>query len=213
MTETGIVEEIASKVVEGDEESIVTLCKKALEEGWTTQRIIREGLNQGMREAGVLFDRHELFLPELLLAVEAVKAGIATLLPASSLDREAHKKANVVLGVVEGDVHEIGKNLVKAMLEAEGYRVIDLGFDVARGSFLEAVESHQAEVLGLSTMMTTTLESMRRTVEMAKSLDRAPLIIVGGAPLSNDLARDLGADGFGENAARAPEVLRRLIGA
>ncbi len=211
MSERDILKELAGKVVEGDEEGTVTLCKKALESGWSPQRVIREGLNQGMREAGALFDRSEIFLPELLLAVESVKAGIAALFPTSSSDMETSEKTKVVLGVVEGDVHEIGKNLVKAMLEAEGYQVIDLGFDVPPRNFLEAVSSNHAEVLALSTMMTTTLDSMRRTVEMARSLDTVPLIVVGGAPLNQDIAKDLGADGYGENAARAPEVLRRLM--
>jgi methanogenic corrinoid protein MtbC1 len=117
----------------------------------------------------------------------------------------------VVLGVVEGDVHEIGKNLVGVMLEAEGYKVIDLGFDVPPHRFIEEVKTKGAKVLALSTMMTTTLPAMRATVRLAQGLDPRPLTVVGGAPLSAAVAADIGADGYEDNATKAPTLIRRLL--
>lgn len=207
-----ILDAIAAAVKEGDEKDTVSLCEKALAEKIGAREVIREGLCRGMHEVGELYERNEFFLPELLIASEAMHAGIDMLVPYLKGADDGDELDTVVLGVVEGDVHEIGKNLVGVMLEADGHRVIDLGYDVAPQRFLSEVEASGARVLALSTMMTTTLPNMRRTVEMARSLASPPLIIVGGAPLSKALADDMGADGCEDNAAKAPGLIRSLLG-
>lgn len=210
--ENEALEAVAAAVRDGREEDTVSLCERALLDGMGAREIIREGLSRGMHEAGELYERHEYFLPELLLASEAMHAGIAVLVPSLQAGDETGERETVVLGVVEGDVHEIGKNLVGVMLEAEGYRVIDLGYDVAPQRFLAEVQENGAQVLALSTMMTTTLPNMRATVELARSLADPPLIIVGGAPLSLAVASDMGADGYEDNAAKVPGLIVSLRG-
>ncbi len=195
----------------GREEDAVSACEKALGEGLEAREIVREGLCRGMHEAGDLYERHEYFLPELLLASEAMYAGIAAVKPSLRPEPDAEGGEAVVLGVVEGDVHEIGKNLVGVMLEADGHRVIDLGFDVAPRRFLDQVRESGARILALSTMMTTTLPAMRRTVELALAMHPRPVILVGGAPLSPAMASDMGADGYEDNAARVPALIRGLL--
>jgi dimethylamine corrinoid protein len=203
---------VAAAVKDGLEEDTVSLCAKALQDGIEAREIIKEGLCRGMHEAGELYERHEYFLPELLLASEAMHDGIKMLIPSLKSGDEAAERETVVLGVVEGDVHEIGKNLVGVMLEAEGHRVVNLGYDVTPQRFLDEIQSSGARILALSTMMTTTLPNMRRTVELARSSANPPLIIVGGAPLSIAVAADMGADGYEDNAAKVPGLIRSLRG-
>lgn len=207
-----VLSSIAAAVRDGAEEVAASRCEEALAAGVAAREIIQNGLCRGMREAGDLYDRHEYFLPELLMASEAMHAGMRAVLPSLRESGALDAGETVVLGVVEGDVHEIGKNLVAAMLEAEGYRVIDLGYDVPPQRFLDETRASGAGVLALSTMMTTTLPNMRRTVELARSLEPRPVIVVGGAPLSSDVAADMGADGYGESAAGAPSLIGSLIG-
>ena len=207
-----LLESIAAAVKEGSEEETVSRCARALGEGIPARDIAREGLCRGMHQAGDLYEAHLYFLPELLLASEAMHAGIQALVPSLQGEDAAAERETVVLGVVEGDVHDIGKNLVGVMLEAEGYKVVDLGCDVSPRRFVDEVGAGGAQVLALSTMMTTTVPAMRRTVELARELEPRPLIIVGGAPLSGGVAADMGADGYGENSARAPGLIRSLLG-
>ena len=210
-TEQEALDAIAAAVRLGAEEDTLSLCDKALGEGMQARVIVTEGLCRGMHEAGELYERNEYFLPELLLASEAMHAGIQVLVPFLQPAEEAVDGGTVVLGVVEGDVHEIGKNLVAVMLEAEGYKVVDLGCDVPPQRFMENIDSNRAKVLALSTMMTTALPAMRRTVELAQALTPRPLIIVGGAPLSSAVADDMGADGYEDNAARVPGLIQSLL--
>jgi len=210
-TKLEALDSIAAAVKRGADEDAVSLCKKALADGISAREIIRDGLSRGMHEAGELYERCEYFLPELLIASEAMHAGIQALVPSlRPADGREDGKA-VVLGVVEGDVHEIGKNLVAVMLESEGYRVVDLGFDVPPLKFIEELGASGAGVLALSTMMTTTIPNMRTTVELARGLDPRPLIVVGGAPLSATVAADMGADGYEDSAAKVPGLIRELL--
>ena len=202
---------IEAAVKEGSEDKAASLCKQALNEGISPQEIMREGLSKGMHEVGKQYERHELFLPEMLLAAEAMHAGIAACKPFLKSEGEPPERETVVIGVVEGDVHEIGKNMVSVMLEAEGYDVVDLGYDVPAQEFMEKVKAAGAEVLALSTMMTTTLPNMRHTVESANALEPRPLVIVGGAPLSDVVAEDMGAAGYEDNAAKVHTLLRNLL--
>ncbi len=210
-TKREALENIAAAVRQGLDEEAVTLCNRALGEGVQAREIITGGLCRGMHEAGELYDRNEFFLPELLIASEAMHAGIQALVPSLQSAEETGNMETVVLGVVEGDVHEIGKNLVAVMLEAEGYRVVDLGYDVPAERFLEELRNSGARVLALSTMMTTTLPNMHATVGLAKNMEPKTSIIVGGAPLSAAVAADMGADGYEDNATRVPALIRSLL--
>jgi len=210
-TEQEALDAIAAAVRQGSEEDTISRCDRALGEGMPAHEIIKDGLCRGMHEAGELYERNEYFLPELLLASEAMHAGIQALTLSLKSGDAITERETVVLGVVEGDVHEIGKNLVAVMLEAEGYKVIDIGYDVPPQRFMENIDSNGARVLALSTMMTTTLPAMRRTVELAQALTPRPLIIVGGAPLSSAVADDMGADGYEDNAARVPGLIQSLL--
>ncbi len=207
----GTLEAIAAAVRTGREADIVSLCEKALGEGTPAREIITGGLCRGMHEAGELYDRNEYFLPELLIASEAMHTGIEVIAPSLQAAGAESFRDKVVLGVVEGDVHEIGKNLVAVMLEAEGYQVIDLGYDVPPERFIEELKSSGARILALSTMMTTTLPNMRTTVGLARDMEPQASIIVGGAPLSAAVAADMGADGYSENAIGAPGLIRSLL--
>ena len=210
-TEQEMLDSIAAAVRRGEDDKAVSLSEKALADGIEAREIIKDGLSRGMHEAGELYERNEYFLPELLIASEAMHAGIQALVPSLQPADGAEAGETVVLGVVEGDVHEIGKNLVAVMLEAEGHRVIDLGYDVAAQDFLDEVKSSGARVLALSTMMTTTIPAMRMTVELAQGLDPRPFLVVGGAPLSAAVADDMGADGYEDNAAHVPGLIRGLL--
>lgn len=209
--EAELIESIAAAVRDGFEEDAVSQCQQALQAGISPSEIIREGLCKGMHEVGELYEKHDVFLPEMLLAAEAMHSGIAALTPSLKSEGDPPERETVVIGVVEGDVHEIGKNMVGVMLEAEGYEVVDLGYDVPAQKFLDEMSANNAEVLALSTMMTTTLPNMRRTVESANSLDPKPLVIVGGAPLSEAVAEDMGAAGYEDNAAKVHTLLRNLL--
>lgn len=198
---------IAVKVLEGMSGEVKALCETAVRDGLDPQTIISQGLAPGVRKAGELYDRCEYFLPELLLSADALHTGIGFLLPSLKSSPGFGDKGTVVLGVVEGDVHEIGKNLVGVMLTASGFRVVDLGCNVPAVEFLAAVQAEGAAVLALSTMMTTTLPAMRSTVQQALALEPQPRIIVGGAPLSERLAHDMGAAGYALNASLAPTLL------
>ncbi|MDD3717882.1 MAG: cobalamin-dependent protein [Actinomycetota bacterium] len=206
-----LLDAIAAAVRRGSEEQAVVLCEKAVDSGMYGREVIREGLCTGMQKAGELYEKHEYFLPELLLASETMRAAIEVVVPSLLPAERAEAGEAVVLGVVAGDVHEIGKNLVAVMLEADGYRVTDLGYDVAPERFIAELDNGGARILALSTMMTTTLPNMRMTVELARALDPRPLILVGGAPLSASVAADMGADGYEDNAARVPALIRRLL--
>ncbi len=207
----GLLDAIAEAVKEGSEEA-ASLCLKALDAGIAPGIIVQDGLSRGINEVGRLFESGDCYVPELLVAASAMEAGISALAPSITGGGEASEKDTVVIGVVEGDVHEIGKNLVKVMLEADGYRVVDLGFNVAPAAFLDRVRDTSARVLALSTMMTTTLPNMHRTVELALDMEPRPVVLVGGAPVSAELASELGADGFASNAAQAPSLLSALLG-
>jgi methanogenic corrinoid protein MtbC1 len=209
--EKNLVESIAAAVRDGSEEDAVSLCEQAVGEGISPQDILKEGLSKGMHEVGEQYERHELFLPEMLLSAEAMHAGLSALLPSLKSEDDPQQRETVVIGVVKGDVHEIGKNMVGVMLEVEGYEVVDLGYDVGAQKFLDEVKTTGAKVLALSTMMTTTLPNMRRTVELANALNPKPLVIVGGAPLSEAVTDDMGAAGYEDNAAKVHTLIRKLL--
>jgi len=167
-------------------------------------------LNRGIENARKKFKLGEYAIPDFLLAIDAYRRGTAYLKDRFPMGDNA-SAPGIVIGVVEGDVHDLGKNIVSAVLEASGYRVMDVGRNVPNQSFFEAIESFRPQVLALSTMMSTTLENMERLIAQARRSYPEIIIFVGGAPFDPDLARRIGADGYAENAVTIPEVTRRVL--
>jgi len=201
-------------IVKGDAAAAVVEARKILDQGTDAVRIVSEGISPAMAEVGRLFEECEYFVPELLVSARATKEVFQLLRPVLA-QTGAKPKGHVVLGTVQGDLHDIGKNLVAAMLEGGGFEVFDLGVDVPPQKFVVAVREKQAEIVGLSALLTTTLPAMRITVDAFRSAGIRDQIkvMVGGAPVTKSYAESIGADGYGENAAASVQLALRLIGA
>ena len=207
-----ILENIAKSLLAGDDQKIVAEVNQAIEEGIPTTQILDDGLIAGMNVVGARFKVHEMFLPEVLLSARAMTAGVAILKPLL-IAEEVPSRGKVVLGSVQGDLHDIGKNLVGIMLEGAGFEVVDLGIDVPPEKFVEAAIAEDASVVGLSSLLTTTMDIMKGVVNLVgeRGLSEKVQIIVGGAPLSEEFAQSIGADGYAYDAANAVEKVIALI--
>ena len=205
-----ILDAIRNAVVQYDEDQCVSWCKTALEEGLDAFETTMKGLAAGMDTVGELYTRQEYFVPELLLCSDALYAGLNILRPYIRTDSAAHK-GKLLLGVVEGDIHDIGKNLVKTMFEASGWQVVDLGKDVKLDRIAEEQKRIKADLVGLSALMTTSMMAIEKVVGMLKAADPEVKVLVGGAPLSLEIARKFGADGYAEDAVSAVQEAGRLI--
>ncbi len=204
--------EIADAVKAGRAKVVKTLITDALAEGVSAEALLNDGLIVGMNELGVMFKNNEVYVPEVLIAARAMKAGTEMLKP---LLAEANVQAlgNVAIGTVKGDLHDIGKNLVGMMLEGAGFNVIDLGVDVSPEQFIDAVVNQGAQIVGMSALLTTTMPSIKDTIE---ALDAAGLrdkvrVMIGGAPINQSFADEVGADGYSSDAASAAELAKELI--
>ncbi len=207
-----ILEEIAAGLERGEDEQVGALVRRALEDRVAPLDVLNRGLVAGMDVVGEKFRKREIFLPDVLLAARAMYRGLDLLKPL--LAREGLPPAGrVVLGSVHGDLHDIGKNLVGIMLRGAGFDVIDLGNDVAAERFVAAAREHGASVIGLSALLTTTMPVMKEVVERVRAGDLAGRVrvIVGGAPVSEAWAREIGADAYGYDAANAVERVRALV--
>ena len=202
--------EIHDAVVSFDEERCVRLCKAVLKEGTDPYEAVMRGLAAGMDTVGGLYEKKEYFVPELLLCSDALYAGLDVLRPHLAIER-TKVKAKLVIGVVEGDIHDIGKNLVKTMFEAADWDVYDLGKDVRPERFVEAIQENKAQLVGLSTLMTTSMLAMPRIIEMLKVEDPNVQVIVGGAPLNVSIATQYGADAYAPDAVSAVREAAKLI--
>lgn len=210
MTEHNLLESIANAVLEMSKDHVTAGVQAALAAGLAPLDIIQQGLAPGMQRMGKRFASGECFVPEVLLASKALYAGLDLVqphLPAATQDTGVR----VVLGVVAGDVHDIGKNIVKLMWSTAGFAVVDLGKNVKEQQFIEAVRTHKPQVLAISTLMSPTIQTMKRTIQGVKDAGLAKdlTIIVGGAPLNEDLARDMGADLYGADADAAVRLLQQ----
>jgi methanogenic corrinoid protein MtbC1 len=207
-----VLTELAESVVALDETRAVAAAESAIHEGLDAYDAIQEGLLAGMNRAGKLFEEQEYFVPELLVASDAMYAGLSILRPhlrAESLG----VPAKVVIGVVEGDTHDVGKNLVRIILQTKGFEVYDLGRDVAPAKFVDKALEVGAEVIALSTLMTTTMVNMDETVNLltARAVRDKFKVIVGGSPLSKAYADKIGANGYAKDAISAAELVRKLL--
>lgn len=205
---------IADSLLRGDDESVAKLTRQALKQGRPPKQILDAGLIAGMATVGERFKAHEIFLPEVLLAARAMQAGMDQLKPLL-IEQAIASIGKVVLGTVKGDLHDIGKNLVGIMLRGAGFEVLDIGTDVAPERFIHAAREHDAPVIGMSALLTTTMPAMSRVVELVKQEGLAGRIktLIGGAPVTQKFADEIGADAYGFDAANAVERVKILIGA
>ena len=203
------VKDIYQAVLGLDVDKTADLVQKELGIGTDVQTILKEGLIAPMDEVGKLFSEGELFLPEMARAAQAMKAGMAVLKPLLA-DTRVKPKGTIVLGTVKGDLHDIGKNLVAIMLEGGGFEVVDIGVDQDSDSFYKAAFENKADIIGLSALLTTTMPAMKDTVAFLKENAPSVKIIVGGAPVTEKFAVQIGADGYSDDAPGAVELSRKL---
>ena len=207
-----ILNEISERIQQGDGEKVSELTRQAVEQKVPPKRILDEGLIRGMNIIGERYKAHEIFLPQVLLAAKAMYAGMDVLRPLF-LKEGMPAVGKVVIGSVQGDLHDIGKNLVGIMLKGAGFEVIDLGNDVSPEKFVEAARTEGASIIGMSALLTTTMPVMKRTLELLKEkgLTGKVRTIIGGAPVSEEFARQIGADGYGYDSTNAVECVKKLI--
>jgi corrinoid protein of di/trimethylamine methyltransferase len=206
---------LAQAVIDGEPEDAEQLAKQALDQGLDPLTCVNEGLTKGIQKVGELFASGEYFLPELIIGAEAMKKALAVLEPAMVGDQAREVVGKVVLGTVEGDMHEIGKTLVGTMLIANGFQVYDIGVDKSAEEFIAAINENGAEIVGASALLTTTMLQQKKLIE---SLQEANLrdrvkVMVGGAPVTDSFATEIGADGYAEDAISAVDLAFRLIDA
>ncbi|MBM0046973.1 corrinoid protein [Anaerococcus sp. mt242] len=205
-------EKMANMVIEEEDEEIADLCREYLAEGYDPQEAIFNGLIKGMNEVGKLFEQEEYYISDLLICSDAMYNGIEVL----KEKIETHEENNVataVIGVVEGDTHDIGKNLVKLMFEIDGYKMIDLGKDVPVEKFVDQAIANDADFIMMSTLMTTTMGNMKKVIDILneRGIRDQFKVMIGGGPVSESFAKDIGADAYSENANEAVKVARKLL--
>ncbi len=206
-----VLQQINESLQRGEDQKVAELTRQAIDDGVSPKQILNEGLLAGMDVVGRKFGAHEIFLPEVLLSARAMNVGMDLIKPLL-IAGDVPSLGKVVIGTVKGDLHDIGKNLVGIMLKGAGFEVIDLGADVAAERFVETAEAEGASVVGLSALLTTTMTGMKNVVELVRSkgLQNKVKIVVGGAPVSEQFARDIGADAYGYDASNAVDIVKSL---
>jgi len=204
--------EVAEKLIAGKADEVRSLVKGAIDEGQDVSKILNEGLVAGMSVVGKKFKKNEFYVPEVLIAARAMKAGMELLNPIL-LEKNIKGVGTMVLGTVRGDLHDIGKNLVGMMLEGAGFEVIDLGVDVASEKFIQAAKEKNANLVGLSALLTTTMLAMKDVTQAVEKegLKGKVKVMIGGAPITQDYADEIGADGYAPDAASAVDIAKELL--
>ncbi|MDZ7844130.1 MAG: corrinoid protein [Anaerolineales bacterium] len=208
-----ILEELSTAVLEGDSAKAAALTQQGLDEGLSPQKLLNNGLIVGMDEVGVRFKRGDMFVPEVLMSAESMSEGMK-LLRQLLIDDGTKMAGTIIMGTVEGDLHDIGKNLVSMMCEGAGFEIVNIGFDAAPEKFIDAIKEHQPDIVGMSAMLTTTMRAMGHTI---KAIEEAGLreqikVMVGGAPVDQEFAERIGADGYGANAPSSADLAKQLVG-
>ncbi len=212
-----LLDELAETIIEGDKEGIKEKVQKALDEGLEPDDILENGLMKGMEVVGKRFAADELFIPEVMLCARTMHTALEIIRPLlEAQDKKAKMKGKMVLGTVEGDIHDIGKSLVEMMFTANGFEVVDIGVNISPEAFVESIKQHQPNLVGMSALLTTTMPAITKTVE---AIDKAGLrdggdlkIIIGGAPVTEEFTEECGADLYGENALEGVEVAKKALG-
>ncbi len=205
------VQDIYQAVIDMNQGAITGLVQQELDQGADVKQILNNGLISALDEVGKRFSQGDYFLPEMLKAAKVMKAGLEVIKPFLK-EGEATSSGTVVIGTVKGDLHDIGKDLVAMMLEGAGFKVIDLGIDVASDVFIRAAIENQADIVSLSALLTTTMPAMEDTVVSLKKEVDGIKTIIGGAPVTRAFAEEIGADGYGEDAPMAVSLARRFVG-
>ncbi len=208
------LEVIRGGIMDGDMPLVQSTVTAALEEGVSAPEILNEGLIKAMAEVGRLFEEGEYFVPEMLIAARAMKAGLAILKP-KLIDADVKPIGKVAAGTVKGDLHDIGKNLVCMMLEGAGFEIVDLGTDVSPEKFLDAVKVQGVDVIAMSALLTTTMPNMKNTVDalVEAGVRDSVKVMIGGAPVTQAYADEIGADGYAPDASRAATMAKQLLSA
>ena len=205
-------EKLYTTLSQGKMDGIEKLVQEALEMGESAESILRGGLIPAMDRIGIKFKSGEIYIPEVLIAARAMHAGMTVLKPILSKSTTNLSK-KVVIGTVKGDLHDIGKNLVVMMLEGGGFEVIDLGIDISADKFIEAIQKHQPQVVGMSALLTTTIKEMKNILQAIEKagLRKKVKTIIGGAPVNEKFAKEIGADGYAPDAASAVDIVKSLL--
>ncbi len=201
---------LCEAVIRGDQASALEITKAAISEGVSPADILNKGLVAGMNVIGERFKNNEVYIPEVLIAAYAMKAAMTVLEP-KLVEAGVQPLAKAVVGTVQGDLHDIGKNLVAMMLKGAGFEVIDLGVDVSAQKFMEKARETKAKLIGMSALLTTTMPSMAKTIKAVKDAGLAVKTMIGGAPVTQTYADKIGADGFAPDAASAVDLAKSLI--
>ena len=206
------LQELANNVISGKAKETKALVAQALEEGLPVADILNKGLIAGMNVVGVKFKANEFYVPEVLIAARAMKWGMEVLEPRLK-EAGVEPIASIAIGTVKGDLHDIGKNLVGMMLQGAGFKVVDLGIDVAPEKFIDAVKTQGCKLVGLSALLTTTMPQMKNVIAAIKEAGVEAKVMIGGAPVTQNYADEIGASGYAPDAASAVDVAKELIGA
>lgn len=204
------IKDIYDAVIGFDGEKVVSATKAEIEAGTDLSEILNQGLIAPMDEVGVRFSAGDLFVPEMLMAAHIMKEGLNLIKPLLS-QGASENRGTVVIGTVKGDLHDIGKNLVAMMMEGAGFTVVDLGVDVEAETFIQQAEEHGARIVALSALLTTTMPAMESTIKRFREAGSSVKVIVGGAPVNNDFAQKIQADGYAPDAPSAVELARKLL--
>jgi corrinoid protein of di/trimethylamine methyltransferase len=208
-----IFERVYTAIVSRDRDETVALAKEIVEKGIDPVQAIEKGFKRGMEKIGDLFADLEIFIPDMIAAADIMNEGIDILRPVLKLESDEMGTGKILLGTIQGDVHEIGKNIVKVLLEGAGFEVIDLGRDVNVLTFIDRYQELKPDIIGISALMTTTMVNIPRVIENLKTmgLRERVKIMVGGAPVLPEWAEEIGADGYGNSAKEAVQVAKRLM--
>ena len=206
-------EELQELIITGQKDKVAAAVKTLLDSGKAPMDIIKEGLTAGMNVVGAKFKSGDMFIPEVMISAHAMKEGMDILKPLVVGESTSLSTKKAVIGTVEGDIHTIGKSIVAMLMESSGFEIIDLGIDIPAAKFVEAVKKEQPEILGMSAMLTTTMSRMKDVIDALKeaSLRDKTRVMVGGAPITQDFADSLGADGYAPDASSAVEKAKALI--
>jgi len=206
-----LLEQLSNAVIEGDEDKCAELAQEALDVGIDPYEAIMKGCNKGMEIVSEKYEKKEMFVPEILLSADAMYAALDILRPHLKVDASLTKTGNVVIGVAEGDIHDIGKNLVLMMLDVAGYTIYDVGRDVPVDTFVAKAAEVDADVVAMSALMTTSMIRMEPVIKGLKEKNLKAKVIIGGAPISQNYADKIGADGYGKDAVEAVRVVNEFM--
>ena len=206
-----ILDQLKEAVIKGDRSATPSLTQNAIDEGQSPATITDQALIPGMREVGKLFETGEYFIPDMLVSAKAMEAAMVVLKPLITAG-DYEPVGRILMGTVAGDMHDIGKNLVSMILEGNGFEVVDMGIDVPVEKFVEKAKETRSNIVGLSALLTTTMPAMEATVKALKDSGTDVRVMVGGAPITQDFADRIGADGYADNAPHAVELALKIMG-